>query len=166
MHSKLPDPNNSTHKTRPQDINSDPPIDEILLQKLNIHTQNIIPLKITLLLLLEKCRIDISFKMTHISWRTIIDIHWIRQYQNNIVNVSLVCCHYLYMLFSHRCLHQAVDEGKRSLVYVIARRMANLNKLDSKDADGRVMLWHTASSYTVYKTHILSCLTYTQRWVE
>ncbi|XP_017347209.1 uncharacterized protein zgc:113279 isoform X2 [Ictalurus punctatus] len=37
-------------------------------------------------------------------------------------------------------LHQAVDEGKRSLVYVIARRMANLNKLDSKDADGRTSL--------------------------
>ncbi|MCJ8739931.1 hypothetical protein PDJAM_G00053070 [Pangasius djambal] len=37
-------------------------------------------------------------------------------------------------------LHRAVDEGKRSLVYVIARRMADLNKLDSKDAEGRTSL--------------------------
>ncbi|KAI5620755.1 hypothetical protein C0J50_19627, partial [Silurus asotus] len=37
-------------------------------------------------------------------------------------------------------LHRAVDEGKRSLVYVFARRMADLNKLDSKDAEGRTSL--------------------------
>ncbi|KAG7322140.1 hypothetical protein KOW79_014998 [Hemibagrus wyckioides] len=37
-------------------------------------------------------------------------------------------------------LHRAVDEGKRSFVYVVARRMADLNKLDSKDAEGRTSL--------------------------
>ncbi|XP_027029867.2 uncharacterized protein zgc:113279 [Tachysurus fulvidraco] len=37
-------------------------------------------------------------------------------------------------------LHRAVDEGKQSLVYVVARRMAALNKLDSKDAEGRTSL--------------------------
>ncbi|XP_060799738.1 NF-kappa-B inhibitor zeta isoform X3 [Neoarius graeffei] len=37
-------------------------------------------------------------------------------------------------------LHRAVDEGERSLVYAIARRMADLNKLDSKDAEGRTSL--------------------------
>ncbi|KAK3531557.1 hypothetical protein QTP70_024938 [Hemibagrus guttatus] len=37
-------------------------------------------------------------------------------------------------------LHRAVDEGKRSFVYVVARRMADLNKLDSKDAEGKTSL--------------------------
>lgn len=63
---------------------------------------------------------------------------------------SMLC-----ILFLHRLLHRAVDEGKQSLVYVVARRMAALNKLDSKDAEGRVMLWHTTNSYTFCKdSHI------------
>ncbi|TSQ46618.1 NF-kappa-B inhibitor zeta [Bagarius yarrelli] len=37
-------------------------------------------------------------------------------------------------------LHRAVDEGNRSFVYVVARQMADLNKLDSKDAEGRTSL--------------------------
>lgn len=41
-------------------------------------------------------------------------------------------------IFTHRLLHRAVDEGKQSLVNVTARRMADLNKLDSKDAEGKV----------------------------
>ncbi|XP_052431469.1 NF-kappa-B inhibitor zeta isoform X5 [Carassius gibelio] len=37
-------------------------------------------------------------------------------------------------------LHQVVEEGKRSLVYVIARRMAALKKLDIKDSEGKTPL--------------------------
>ncbi|XP_053362743.1 NF-kappa-B inhibitor zeta isoform X2 [Clarias gariepinus] len=37
-------------------------------------------------------------------------------------------------------LHRAIDEGKQSLVYVISRRMTDLNKLDIKDAAGRTPL--------------------------
>ncbi|XP_073674574.1 uncharacterized protein [Garra rufa] len=37
-------------------------------------------------------------------------------------------------------LHRAVEEGKRSLVYVIARRMAALKKLDLKDSEGKTSL--------------------------
>uniref|UniRef100_A0A8B9HV56 Zgc:113279 n=1 Tax=Astyanax mexicanus TaxID=7994 RepID=A0A8B9HV56_ASTMX len=37
-------------------------------------------------------------------------------------------------------LHRAVDEGKRALVYVIARRMAELKKLDVKDTEGKTPL--------------------------
>lgn len=37
-------------------------------------------------------------------------------------------------------LHRVVMEGKRSLVYVIARRMASLKKLDIKDSEGKTPL--------------------------
>uniref|UniRef100_A0A671ME71 NF-kappa-B inhibitor zeta-like n=1 Tax=Sinocyclocheilus anshuiensis TaxID=1608454 RepID=A0A671ME71_9TELE len=37
-------------------------------------------------------------------------------------------------------LHRVVEEGKRSLVYVIARRMAALKKLDIKDSEGKTPL--------------------------
>lgn len=37
-------------------------------------------------------------------------------------------------------LHRVVVEGKRSLVYVIARRMAALKKLDIKDSEGKTPL--------------------------
>ncbi|KAF5908193.1 NF-kappa-B inhibitor zeta-like, partial [Clarias magur] len=37
-------------------------------------------------------------------------------------------------------LHRAIDEGKQSLVYVISRRMTDLNKLDIKDAEGKTPL--------------------------
>ncbi|XP_026081950.1 uncharacterized protein LOC113058356 isoform X1 [Carassius auratus] len=37
-------------------------------------------------------------------------------------------------------LHRAVEEGKRSLVYVMARRMAALNKLDIQDSEGKTPL--------------------------
>uniref|UniRef100_A0A4W4E5N0 OCA domain-containing protein n=1 Tax=Electrophorus electricus TaxID=8005 RepID=A0A4W4E5N0_ELEEL len=37
-------------------------------------------------------------------------------------------------------LHRAVDEGKRALVYVIAKRMAHLKKLDIKDTEGKTPL--------------------------
>ncbi|XP_072547899.1 uncharacterized protein [Salminus brasiliensis] len=34
-------------------------------------------------------------------------------------------------------LHRAVNEGKRALVYVIAKRMADMKKLDTKDTEGK-----------------------------
>ncbi|XP_039526314.1 NF-kappa-B inhibitor zeta [Pimephales promelas] len=37
-------------------------------------------------------------------------------------------------------LHRVVEEGKRSLVYVIARRMMALKKLDIKDSEGKTPL--------------------------
>lgn len=37
-------------------------------------------------------------------------------------------------------LHRAVEEGKRALVYVIARRMAALKKLDMRDLEGKTPL--------------------------
>ncbi|XP_058655062.1 uncharacterized protein zgc:113279 isoform X1 [Onychostoma macrolepis] len=37
-------------------------------------------------------------------------------------------------------LHRVVEEGKRSLVYVIARRMVALKKLDIKDSEGKTPL--------------------------
>ncbi|CAM4552188.1 unnamed protein product [Leuciscus chuanchicus] len=37
-------------------------------------------------------------------------------------------------------LHRVVEEGKRSLVYVIARRMMALKKLDIKDSEGKTAL--------------------------
>ncbi|KAK7156281.1 hypothetical protein R3I94_006382 [Phoxinus phoxinus] len=37
-------------------------------------------------------------------------------------------------------LHRVVEEGKRSLVYVIARRMMALKKLDLKDSEGKTPL--------------------------
>lgn len=43
----------------------------------------------------------------------------------------------------HSLLHRVVVEGKRSLVYVIARRMAALKKLDIKDSEGKVTNNHT-----------------------
>ncbi|XP_057207977.1 nuclear factor NF-kappa-B p100 subunit [Triplophysa rosa] len=37
-------------------------------------------------------------------------------------------------------LHRVVEEGKRALVFVIARRMATLRKLDAKDLEGKTPL--------------------------
>lgn len=48
------------------------------------------------------------------------------------VAVRLILC----LVF--RLLHRAVDEGKRALVYVIAKKMADLKRLESKDHAGKV----------------------------
>ena len=37
-----------------------------------------------------------------------------------------------------RALHRVVGQGKRALGYVIAKRMAALNRLDVKDSEGKV----------------------------
>ncbi|XP_036415843.1 NF-kappa-B inhibitor zeta [Colossoma macropomum] len=46
--------------------------------------------------------------------------------------------------YGRTLLHRAVDEGKRALVYVIAKRMAHLKKLDTKDTEGKTPL-HVAA---------------------
>ncbi|KAL7848637.1 hypothetical protein SRHO_G00202600 [Serrasalmus rhombeus] len=42
--------------------------------------------------------------------------------------------------YGRTLLHRAADEGKRALVYVTAKRMADLKKLDTKDAEGKTPL--------------------------
>ncbi|KAI4905169.1 hypothetical protein NFI96_001206 [Prochilodus magdalenae] len=42
--------------------------------------------------------------------------------------------------YGRTLLHRAVNEGKRALVYVIAKRMADLKKLDAKDTEGKTPL--------------------------
>ncbi|KAL7831676.1 hypothetical protein AOLI_G00292240 [Acnodon oligacanthus] len=42
--------------------------------------------------------------------------------------------------YGRTLLHRAVDEGKRALVYVTAKRMADLKKLDTKDTEGKTPL--------------------------
>ncbi|XP_018972036.2 uncharacterized protein LOC109103148 [Cyprinus carpio] len=46
-------------------------------------------------------------------------------------------------------LHRVVEKGKRSLVYVIARRMAALKKLDIKDSEGKTPL-HLAAQKNLH----------------
>ena len=60
----------------------------------------------------------------------------------------------------YRALHRAVTEGRRALVYAIAKRMAALNSLDFKDSEGKV----PTTDSTFYPNNFVVCFV-TQHFV-